>query len=100
MANFFDEEVRPSLPGGKQILYGIAVGRMASNMPKLMERYASVLAALGLIQDGKVDAEGLAAELRAQMAKSGGELRFDILGDTFVFKPHDVDALMRHVERA
>ena len=100
VASFFDEEVRPSLPGGKQILYGIAVGRMASNMPKLMERYASVLAALGLVQDGKVDAEGLAAELRAQMAKSGGELRFDILGDTFVFKPHDVDALMRHIERA
>lgn len=100
VANFFDEEVRPSLSGGKAILYGIAVGRVASNAPRLIEQYASILAPLGIIKDGGVDAEGLAAELKSQMQKNGGVLTVNILGDAFSFRPPDVDALMRCIERA
>lgn len=100
VASFFDTEVRPSLSGGKQILYGIIVGRAASNAPKLIEQYAAILAPMGVVQDGKVDVEGLATELRKQMEKSGGEMKVTILGDTFTFKPHDVDNLIRHIERA
>ena len=100
VANFYDAEVRPSLSGGKQILYGIAVGRIAANAPKLIEQYAPILSPLGILQDGMIDAEGLAAELRNQMARSGGQLNVPIMNDTFIFKPQDVDTLMRHIERA
>ena len=100
VANFFDEEVRPSLSGGKAILYGIAVGRIASNAPRLIEQYASILAPLGIVRDGDVDAEGLAAELKSQMQKNGGVLTVTIMGDTFSFRQPDVDALMCCIERA
>jgi hypothetical protein len=100
VANFYDAEVRPSLSGGKQILYGIAVGRIAANTPKLIEQYAPILSPLGIIQDGMIDAEGLAAEMRNQMSRSGGQLAVRIMGDEFIFRPQDVDTLMRHIERA
>ena len=100
VANFFDAEVRPSLSGGKQILYGIAVGRIAANAPALVTQYAPILSPLGILKDNMIDAEGLAAELRNQMARSGGTLSVRIMGDEFIFKPQDVDALMRHIERA
>lgn len=100
VASFYDTEVRHSLSGWKAIAYGVAVGRVASRLPVLMEQYAAILAPLGIVQDGKVDAEGLAAELRKQMEKSGGALTFSIMGDAFTFKPTDVDALMHHIERA
>jgi hypothetical protein len=100
VANFFDAEVRPSLSGGKQILYGIAVGRIAANAPALVTQYAPILSPLGILQGDMIDAEGLAAELRNQMARSGGQLNVPIMNDTFIFKPQDVDTLMRHIERA
>lgn len=100
VANFFDEEVRPSLSGGKAILYGIAVGRIAANAPQMIEQYATVLTALGILKDGELDAEGLSEELRSQMTRNGGTLSVNVLNDTFIFKPQDVDALMRHIERA
>ena len=100
VASFYDTEVRPSLSGWKAIAYGVAVGRVASRLPVLMEQYAAILAPLGIVQDGKVDMEGLAAELRSQMDKSGGALTFAIMGDTFTFKTADVDALIRCIERA
>jgi len=100
VASFYDKEVRPSLSGWKAIAYGVAVGRVASRLPVLMEQYAAILAPLGIVQDGKVDAEGLAAELRSQMEKNGGALSIPIMGDTFTFKPVDVDSLMHHIERA
>lgn len=100
VANFFDAEVRPSLSGWKAIAYGVAVGRIAKGLPGMMEQYAAFLVPLGIVKDGMVDVEGLAAELRSQMDKSGGELSVTVMGDTFTFKPHDVDSLVRHVERA
>ena len=100
VANFFDTEVRPSLSGWKAIAYGVAVGRIAKGLPRLMEQYAAILVPLGIVEDGMVDVEGLAAELRSQMEKSGGELTIPIMGDAFTFKPHDVDSLARHIERA
>lgn len=102
VANFFDEEVRPSLSGGKAILYGIIVGRAAAGMPQLIEQYAAILAPLGILRDGMIDAEGLAAELKSQMQKNGGELTVPIkmLNDTFTFRMGDVDTLMRCIERA
>lgn len=100
VAGFFDAEIRPSLTNGKAILYGIAVGRLAASAPKMIEQYAPILSPLGILIDGKIDAEGLAAELRKQMEKSDGKLTVPILGDTFTFTMSDVDALMRHIERA
>ena len=100
VANFFDEEVRPSLSGWKAIAYGVAVGRMAANAPQLIGQYAPVLGAMGIVKDGMVDAEGLAAELKEQMRKGGGELSIPIMGDVFTFRPTDVDSLLRHIERA
>jgi hypothetical protein len=100
VANFYDSEVRPSLSGGKGILYGIAVGRIAANAPNLIAQYAPILTPLGILQDNMVDVEGLAAELRSQMAKSGGQLSMTIMGDTFTFRPNDVDSLVRYIERA
>ena len=100
VANFYDAEVRPSLSGGKQILYGIAVGRIAANAPTLVEQYAPILSPLGILKDNMIDAEGLATELRSQMAKTNGVLSITIMGDTFTFHQNDVDSLMRHIERA
>ena len=100
VASFFDAEVRPSLPGWKAIAYGVAVGRMAANAPKLVERYAPILATMGLLDGEMIDAEGLATELKEQMRRSGGELTIPIIGDEFTFKPADVDSLLRHIERA
>lgn len=100
VAGFFDEEVRPSLSSGKAILYGIAVGRAAANMPQIISQYAAILSPLGIYKDGMIDAEGLAAELRNQMQRNGGTLSVRIMGDEFIFKPNDVDSLMRHIERA
>lgn len=100
MASFFDAEVRPSLSSGKQILYGITVGRIAANAPKLIAQYAPILSPLGILQGDMIDAEGLAAELRNQMTRSGGTLTVRIMNDEFVFKPQDVDSLLRHIERA
>lgn len=100
VASFFDEEVRPSLSGWKAIAYGLAVGRIAKGLPNMMEQYAAFLVPLGIVENGMVDVEGLAAELRSQMEKNGGELRFRVMGDEFAFKAHDVDSLMRHIERA
>ena len=100
VAGFFDEEIRPSLSSGKGILYGIAVGRIAANAPNLIAQYAPVLSPLGILKDGMIDAEGLAAELRSQMNKNNGTMSVTIMGDTFTFRPSDVDSLMRHIERA
>ena len=100
VANFFDTEVRPSLSSGKQILYGIAVGRIAANAPKLVAQYAPILSPLGILQGDMIDAEGLAAELRNQMSRNNGTMTIRIMNDEFVFRPQDVDALMRHIERA
>lgn len=99
-ASFFDEEVRPSLSGWKAIAYGVAIGRVASRLPALMEQYASILVPLGIVKDGMVDVEGLAAELRSQMERNGGALSIPVMGDTFTFRLHDVDSLLRHIERA
>lgn len=100
VARFFDEEVRPSLSGGKAILYGIAVGRIASNAPAILSRYAAILEPLAVVQDNQVDVEGLAAELKTQMQKNGGFMTVRIMQDEFTFKPQDVDALVRCIERA
>lgn len=99
-AGFFDEEVRPALAAWKQIAYGLAVGRVLANLPQMVEQYASILSPLGILKDGMIDAEGLAAELRKQMEKSGGKLTIPILKDEFTFTAADVDSLMRHIERA
>ena len=100
VANFYDAEVRPSLSGWKQIAYGVAVGRIAAGMPKLIEQYAPILSPLGILSDGMIDAEGLATELRKQMEKSDGKLTVPVMSDTFTFTLSDVDSLMRHNERA
>ena len=100
VAGFFDDEIRPSLSSGKGILYGIAVGRIMANMPNLIAQYAPILSPLGIYKDGMIDAEGLAAELRSQMAKSGGKLTIPVMKDEFTFTSADVDSLMRHIERA
>lgn len=100
VADFYDKEVRPSLSGWKAVAYGVAVGRLANGLPGLIEQYASVLVPLGIVKDGMVDVEGLASELRSQMEKNGGTLSIPVMGDTFTFKPHDIDALMRCIERA
>ena len=100
VASFYDVEIRPSLTGWKGIAYGVAVGRVTANLPRLVEQYAPVLSPLGILVDGKIDAEGLATELRKQMEKSEGKLTVPIMGDVFTFTPSDVDALMRHIERA
>ena len=100
VADFYDTEVRPSLSGWKAIAYGVAVGRIAANAPQLMAKYAGVLDALGVVKDGMVDVEGLAAELKSQMSRNGGELTVPIIGDVFTFKPADVDSLVRCIERA
>jgi hypothetical protein len=100
VANFYDAEVRPSLSGWKAIAYGVAVGRIAANAPKLVERYAPILATMGLLDGEMIDAEGLAAELKDQMRRNNGELTIPIAGDEFTFKPADVDSLLRHIERA
>jgi hypothetical protein len=55
---------------------------------------------LGILKDGMIDVEGLAAELKGQMLKNGGSLDVPIVGDVFTFKPADVDSLVRHIERA
>lgn len=99
VAHFYDTEVRPSLSGWKAIAYGVAIGRIASNMPSLIEQYAPILATLGLLKDGMIDVDGLAAELKQQMERNGGELTVPIIGDTFTFKPADVDTLVRCIER-
>ena len=100
VANFFDAEVRPSLSSGKGILYGIAVGRIAANAPNLIAQYAPILSPLGILKDGMIDAEGLATELRNQMSRNGDTLTVRIMNDEFVFRPGDVDSLMRYIERA
>jgi hypothetical protein len=99
-ADFFDEEVRPSLQGWKSIAYGVAVGRVLASLPQMVEQYAPILSPLGILKDGMIDAESLAAELKKQMDKSGGKLTIPVLKDEFTFTPADVDSLMRHIERA
>lgn len=99
-ANFFDEEVRPSLQGWKSIAYGVAVGRALASLPQMIEQYAPVLSPLGILRDGMIDAEGLATELKKQMEKSGGKLTIPVMKDEFTFTPVDVDSLIRHIERA
>lgn len=100
LASFYDVEIRPSLAGWKGIAYGVAIGRVAANMPKLVEQYAQVLSPLGILRDGMIDAEGLATELKKQMERGEGKLTVQLMGDSFTFTPSDVDALMRHIERA
>ena len=99
-ADFFDEEVRPSLQGWKSIAYGVAVGRVLASLPQMVEQYAPILSPLGILKDGMIDAENLAAELKKQMGKSGGKLTIPVMKDEFTFTPTDVDSLMRHIERA
>lgn len=100
VANFFDEAVRPSLSGWKAIAYGIAVGRAAANAPNLIGKYEAQLSVMGILKDGMLDVEGLAAEIKGQMNKSGGELTIVVMGDTFKFRPADVDTLVNCIERA
>lgn len=100
VACFYDTEVRPSLSGFKAIAYGVAVGRIAANMPNLIGQYSQILSALGILKDGMIDAEGLAAELKQQMQRNGGSLDVPVMGDVFTFKPADVDTLIRCIERA
>lgn len=99
-ADFYDAEIRPSLPGAKGIIYGIAVGRAAANAPQLIDRYSAILLPLGIIKDGMIDAEGLATDLKKQMGKNGGVLNVRVFGDEFTFVPGDVDNLLKCIERA
>jgi hypothetical protein len=100
LAHFYDTEVRQSLSGWKAIAYGVGVARIASNMPNIISQYSALLTPLGIVRDGMVDVDGLAAELRSQMEKSGGTLVIPIMGDTFTFRPADVDTLVRCIERS
>lgn len=100
VANFFDEEVRPSLQGWKAVAYGVVIGRVLAGLPQMVEQYAPLLSPLGILKDGMIDAEGLAAELRRQMEKSGGSMVIPVMKDVFTFTPNDVDSLLRHIERA
>jgi hypothetical protein len=100
VADYYDVVVRPTLTGGKAILYGLAVGRAASRAREIVGRYEDVLTMLGVYKDGMLDVEGLAAEMRAQMNKNGGVLIVPIGKDEFRFKPEDVDELVRHIEKA
>ena len=100
VANFFDEEVRPSLPSGKAILYGLVVARAAQKMEDIIKAFAGPLAMLGVVDDtGGIDVEALAAELKKQMEKNGGQLIVTIGKDEFVFRPREVDALMEYINR-
>lgn len=63
-------------------------------------QYSAVLTPLGILKDGEIDAERLAAERKNQMQRSGGALTVPVLGDVFSFHQADVDALMRCIERA
>jgi hypothetical protein len=100
VASFFDEEIRHSLSGWKSVAYGVAVGRAAAGLPKMIEQYKSILVPLGIVSDGMIDVEGLASEIRSQMVKAGGTMTIELLGDKFTFAPADVDSLVRHIERA
>lgn len=100
VTGFYDMEMRKNLDGWKAIAYGVALGRIAANMPRLVEQYASILAPVGVLVDGKVDVEGLAAELRSQMEKGEGKLVIPIFNDVFTFTPGDVDTLLRYIERS
>ena len=100
VASFYDVAIRPSLEGWKAIAYGVAVGRIAASLPRLVDQYAPLLTPLGILKDGMIDIEGLAAEMRTQMDKSGGKLTIPILGDAFTFGSGDIDNLLSHIERA
>lgn len=55
---------------------------------------------MGLIHGDQIDVEGLAAEIKEQMRKNGGELVVPVMGDEFRFSATDIDSVLRHIERA
>ena len=100
IAVFYDEEVKPSIPDWKGMMYGVVVGRVASRLPKLIAEYAQPLLALGLAGEDGLDVEGVAADIKSQMQKNGGVMIIPLMGDKMTLRGADIDALVRCIERA
>ena len=109
LAAFFDQVIKPTLPGMKGILYGTAVGLALAKPEKMVAKVAPTAQLLGIMgEDGQVDVVTLARELKKQMAAAGGELRVELKlnplnpaeVEVFRFTPGDVDMLADLITRA
>lgn len=109
LAAFFDQVIKPTLPGMKGIIYGTAVGLALSKPEKLIAKAAPAAQILGIMDDnGNVDVATLARELKKQMVAAGGELRVELKlnplnpaeAEVFRFSPGDVDMLADLIARA
>ena len=108
LAAYYDTEIRQTLPGMKGIVYGAAVGLALAKPEKLLAKVLPAAQMLGIVEDdGQIDVDTLAREIKKQMASAGGEMRFEIglnpLNvadvDIFRFTVNDVDRLLDHIKR-
>lgn len=100
VALYYDEYIRPSLSGGKGVLYGVAIGSALAHPERMLSRYGGLLETIGLVENGQIDIDTLASEMRKQMGKGDGKLPVHILNDDFTFTVSDVDTLVNCIERS
>ena len=109
LAAFFDQVVRPTLPGMKGVLYGTAVGIALAKPERLLEKVMPTAKMIGIMDEsGQIDIVTLARELKKQMAAAGGEMRVELKlnplnpaeVEVFRFTPGDIDMLAEMIARA
>lgn len=109
IAAFFDQVIRPTLPGMKGVLYGTAVGIALAKPERLLEKVMPAAKMMGIMDEsGQVDVTTLARELKKQMAAAGGEMRVELKlnplnpadVEVFKFNQSDVDTLADMIARA
>lgn len=109
LAAYYDQVIKPTLPGLKGILYGTAVGLAMAKPEKIIEKMMPAAKMLGIMDDnGQVDVDALAREVKKQIASAGGEMRVELRlnpmnpaeVDVFRFVGNDVDVLLDLIRKA
>lgn len=99
---FLDAEVYRDMSDWQEIAARIAVSRILGNQEALKEAVTqnTFLQTYGIVSpDGMVDVDGLARDLKQQIAAKGRlEVSLPLFG-RFTFYEADVDSLVNHIKR-
>ncbi len=95
---YIDNEVMPKLSTLNKIMVGTGAALALKNSEHLIDEMLTVGKSLGVVSDeGLIDADKVAAELKSS-AEKYGNVQFVIpFGGTVTFKPDDVDILRRYI---
>ena len=103
IVNYLNKEILSTMTDWQAMLARIAISRVLSVKGGLKDAITqnAFLQSMGIVSvDGEIDAEGLASDLKEQIAAMGKfEMDIPIFGK-YAFSPDDVDTLLKYIKEA